>query len=231
MSIKSTLFTAAMALAAYEQPSYAAQIKHEVIILDGSDSVPLLVNQAIANMAANTVRSRISALSPGDIVWLRSLGDAGEANPLIRLNVTLSRKAKYRPQRMAKAVGSLVSSLPARVQSGQIDTQTSTNIIGFLERLAPSLDCHAKVTHLTLFTDGIEWSNRLRGQDLLSGKVDLPPPSGPIFEGCHVEMRGLGQLTRSLGTDSRWYPLLRNKWSAFFKAAGARSFKAYAAYD
>lgn len=201
-----------------------------VVAFDISDSAPVAINEALANDAASRIQWLVANLEPGDEVKLRSLGMAGLAVTQISIDIALGRKPRTRPDKIAPVVGNLIRSFPARVQRGELKIQNQTNIIGFLEALSPSLDCERQPTHIVIFSDGIEWSTQVRGNDLVSGKADLPPPSGPILQGCDVEMRGVGQQTAALGTDSRWFPRLRSQWTQFFEAAGVSRFGAYAEF-
>ena len=202
-----------------------------VVAIDNSSSFPVVVDHNIARSAGNSVESLVADMDPGDRVKLRSFGLAGIASQQINVDVTVGRKASMRPRRIARAVGDLVGSMPDRVANGDLEVQDRTNIVGFIEALAPSLDCESTPTRILLFTDGIESSTQLNENNLLSGSADLPRPTGPILEGCTVEIRGLGQVVTEQGTDSRWFPLLRTQWTAFFEAAGAASFKAYAEFE
>ena len=166
-------------------------------------------------------------MKPGDTIMLHSLGTAGTASRQIDIEITLGRKPKNRARRIASQLGRLVASLPKLVAKGQLKLQNRTNIIGYLVTLAPSLDCRNQPTTLRIFSDSIEWSTFISGDDLLSGKKDLPAPSGEILKGCHVSMHGVGQQSEKLGTDARWFVRLRDQWTKFFDAAGVASFKAY----
>jgi hypothetical protein len=199
--------------------------------IDISDSVPVTVNRNIAMSAGTLVENRVARLQPGDEVKIRSFGAASVANDQINIRVVLGRKARERAERVAPALGDFVRSLPDLVESGKITLQTNTNIIGFVEAMAPTLDCQAQQTHLVLFTDAIEWSSQAIGNDILAGTANLPPPSGQILKGCIVEMRGVGQLAAKFRTDSRWFPILREQWRTFFEAAGVAQFSAFATYD
>ncbi len=212
-------------------PVNSASGKLIVTGLDNSDSYPLFINAAVARSAGNTVQRLVEQLKPGDRVKVLSFGLAGVATRLIDIEVEIGRKARARPRRVAGTLGAMVRSLPGRVGRGEIQVQSRTNIIGFIEAIAPSLNCEMTPTRIVLFSDGIEWSSQIKGDDLLASRVSLPSPSGMILKGCAVEMRGLGQQTAELGTDSRWFPLLRAQWTAFFKKAGAASFTAYAEFQ
>lgn len=198
-----------------------------IFVFDISDSVATTVSPRLAGQAGELVREHVARMQPGDRVMMRSLGAAGIAARQIHLDVELGRKPKTRPRRIAPQLGRMVASMPQLVKDGQLQLQTQTNIIGFVELLAPSLDCENRPTRIVIFSDGIEFSTLVNGNDLLKGNQDLPPPSREILAGCHVEMRGLGQQTEELGTDTRWYIRLRDEWTRFFTAAGVESFKAY----
>lgn len=198
---------------------------------DMSDSFAVTVHAHVARAAGNLVEREIMALSPGDEVRILSFGEAGISQREIDVSVALSRRAQARPRRIAPVMATLIRSIPERVEAGQLRVQSRTNIVGFLEALAPSLACADQRTRLIIFTDGIEWSTHVRGDELLAGTADLPSPSGRILEGCEVVMRGLGQVVRDQNTDSRWFPVLRQKWAVFFDAAGVRSFSAYAEFE
>lgn len=230
MNFVSTVATAAV-LGVLSSGAHAASERLVIFAFDISDSAPVATDRNIARQAGKTVRAITAALRPDDRVKLRSLGFAGAVETQIDVNVTLGRKVRSRADRIAPVLGRLVASFPERAERGEIEVQTRTNIIGFVEALAPSLDCRNVDTRIVIFTDGIEWSTQVKGQDLVDGKADLPPPSGPILEGCVVEMRGLGQVAAKYQTDSRWFPRLRTQWTRFFEAAGAARFSAYAAFE
>ncbi len=202
-----------------------------IFALDLSDSASIAVDINTAKQAGHYVQSVISKMGPGDLVKIRTLGTAGMAAQQIYINVTLGKKARSRPHRIAPRIGGLIHSLPNLVRGGKIKIQPRTNIIGFLEALGPSLNCKKIPIRIVIFSDGIEWSKQLSGKDLLSGKKSLPAPSGPILKGCTIEMRGLGQQNTKLGSDGRWFPILKKEWTRFFKKAGAARFNAYAAFE
>ena len=202
-----------------------------MFVFDMSDSAPVAIDLNVARSAGNYVQKYIQGMAPGDAVKIRTLGTAGVAAQQVYINADLGKRAASRPRRIAQQIGELVRSLPRLAVSGQIEIQNRTNIVGFLEAVAPSLNCETTPTRLVIFSDGIEWSAQVNGNDLLAGNAELPPPSGPILKGCVIEMRGLGQQNIRLGTDSRWFPLLRAQWTQFFTAAGASRFTAYAEFE
>jgi hypothetical protein len=199
-----------------------------VIGLDISDSAPLAVNQNVANIAADLVRLRIARLKMGDKIRIRSLGTYGVASRVIYANIRLGRKA--RPRKVAVRLANIIRALPVLVRKGRIRLQSETNIIGFLETIAPSLDCKSSQATLLILSDGIEHSSLISQRDLLSGAKKLPEPSGRILKACSLEMRGLGQQRQSLKSSARWFSMLKKQWQGFARAAGASSFKAYAEY-
>ncbi len=226
--IQSTIIGAALLSSASMSVLAPAFADDLIIGLDISDSAPLAIEQAIANRAAKLVGSRIASMKKGDSVRLRSLGTYGTAEQALYVNIKLSRKA--RPHKVSKALEQLVSSLPALVKKGRLKLQNETNIIGFLETIAPSLDCTKKPTTILILSDGIEHSAYIKGRDLLLGKKKLPAPSGPILKGCSLEMRGLAQQNKKLKSDPRWFARLNKNWARFAKAAGVAHFKAFAEY-
>jgi len=209
----------------------AEQPQTVVFAFDMSDSAPVAIDPNVARSAGKFVQSYIQGMNPGDRIKIRTLGTAGVAAQQVYINANLGKRANSRPRRIALRIGELVRSLPRLATNGQIEIQHRTNIVGFLEALAPSLDCENTPTKLVIFSDGIEWSAQVKGNELLSGREELPPPSGAILKNCDVEMRGLGQQNIRLGTDSRWFPLLRIQWAKFFTAAGVTSFTAYAEFE
>lgn len=213
-------------------PTTASDTPQLLIVgFDMSESFPVATHNRIAASAGALVARYVAALDPDDEVWLRSFGLAGAVDQEIHVTVTLGRRAQIRPRRLAGDIGNLIATIPARVRRGDLGVQNRTNIIGFLEATASTLDCQSQATKLILFTDGIEWSTQVRGDALVTGTASLPAPSGPILAGCHVEMRGVGQVVTDLNTDSRWFPLLRAQWTVFFEAAGVASFTAHATFE
>jgi len=202
-----------------------------VFAFDMSDSAPVAIDPNVANSAGNYVQSYIQRMNPGDRIKIRTLGTAGVVAQQVYINVSLGKNANTRPRRIAPQIGNLVRSLPELVRRGEISIQNRTNIIGFLEALGSSLDCQKTPTTIVIFSDGIEWSTQVRGDDLLSGNQNLPAPSGQVLKACEVEIRGLGQQNSGLVTDSRWFPLLKSQWTKFFTSAGVSRFAAYAEFE
>lgn len=204
--------------------------KLQIHTFDMSDSFLVATHGPSARAAGVIVARHVATLSPGDEVWLRSFGLAGVMDQEINVSVVMGSRVQERPRRMAPILGNLVASIADRVERGELSVQNQTNIVGYLRAIASTLDCLSTHTTIVLYTDGIEWSTQVRGDELLAGTASLPTPSGRFLDDCHVEMRGLGQVGDT-ATDSRWFPLLRDQWAAFFEAAGVASFRAYATFD
>ncbi len=212
-------------------PSNAGQIQETWFVFDVSTSAAVGIDTVAASSAGNYVEKSIRAMKPHDVVKVRTLGSAGVVSQQIHIDATLGKKANIRPRRAARDLAKVIRNLPKFVKDGTIALQETTNVIGFVETLAPSLDCENKLTTVVIFSDGIEWSEQVNGDDLLAGKVELPTASGPILRGCVVELRGLGEQNSELGTNNAWFLLLREQWTKFFQSADAASFKAYAEFE
>jgi len=196
--------------------------------VDTSDSVPLFLEDDVAARAGRTIADAVRKLGPGDKVFLRSFGEAGVSETQIHVNIEMA--GRTRPQNVARDIEQLFGSLPELVRQGKLKVEHRTNVMGWLERVGPMLNCREEPTKLIVATDAIEWSEAIKGSELLQG-APLPPPSGRILEGCEVEFWGVGQQQKKFGNDDRWYPILKSAWTVWMDAAGAASFKAYADYS
>lgn len=197
-------------------------------VVDFSDSVPILLEDDIATRAGRTLAGAVRDLGPGDKVFLRSFGEAGVSETQIHVNIRMA--GRTRPQKVARDIEQFFGSLPELVQQGKLKVEYRTNVMGWLERVGPTLNCRDEPTKLIIFTDAIEWSASIKGSELLQG-TPLPPPSGRILEGCEVEFWGVGQQQKKYGNDDRWYPILKASWKVYMEQAGAASFDAYADYS
>lgn len=229
--MKNLILTSVCLAALIGAVSTTAFAKELQIIVDISNSVPVTSDQNVARAAGAYIQKKVAHLNPGDVVKIRSLGEAGIAAEQININVTLGKKARQRPERLASQIGQIINGLPSLVEGGDLELQTRTNIIGYLEAIGPSLNCQSNPVHLIFLTDGIEYSTRVNGNELLAGKAHLPAPSGAYLTGCTAEIRGLGQLASHYKTDSRWLPLLTKEWTRFFEQAGASTFRGFATFD
>lgn len=195
--------------------------------IDMSDSAPLLLEDIQAAAAAETIADEIRQLERGDLVRIISFGESGVTDRQIDFSIELS--GRNRPAAIAEQFLELIASLPQRTRDGQLHTESQTNAMGFLERIGPLLNCQSVPTTLLVMTDGIEWSTAITGEGLLAGQP-LPPPSGPILQGCAVTFWGLGQQRREFGHDDGWYPILRAAWSTYMDQAGVAEFAAFGEY-
>lgn len=198
------------------------------IAVDTSDSFPLLLEDDVALRAGQTVAESIRVLKAKDEVFLRSFGEAGVSATQIHINARIGGRVK--PQAAARDIQKLFASLPELVRQGTMTIEKRTNVMGWLERIGPLLNCQDTPTRVIVFTDAIEWSSAIKGSELLQG-APLPSPSGKILDGCHVEFWGVGQQQKKFGNDDRWYPILKAAWEPFMQQAGAASFKAYADFS
>lgn len=222
--MRMTIF-AAIVVAVTGAPVAAAELWAAV---DTSDSVPLFLEADIAARAGQTVANAVRDLGPGDKVFLRSFGEAGVSETQLHINIRMA--GRTRPPAVARDIAQLFGSFPGLVEQGKLKVEHRTNVMGWLERVGPTLNCREEPTTLLVMTDAIEWSEAIKGSELLQG-APLPPPSGPILEGCHVEFWGVGQQQKKFGNDDRWYPILKSAWTIWMDAAGVASFKAYADYS
>jgi hypothetical protein len=196
--------------------------------VDTSDSVPLFLEDDLAARAGQTVADAVRKLGPGDKVFLRSFGEAGVSETQLHINIRMA--GRTRPPAVARDIEQLFASFPEMLRQGKLKVEYRTNVMGWLERVGPSLNCLEEPTTLLVMTDAIEWSEAIKGSELLQG-APLPPPSGSILEGCHVVFWGVGQQQKKFGNDDRWFPILNSAWSVWMEAAGATSFKAHADYS
>ena len=196
--------------------------------IDASDSAPLFLENDVAARAGQTVAAAVLPLGPGDQVFLRSFGEAGVSEKQVHVNITMA--GRTRPETVARELSKVFGSFPELVAQGKLKIEGQTNVMGFLERIGPLLDCKGTPTTIIIFTDGIEWSQAITGRELINGAA-LPSPSGRILEGCHVEFWGVGQQQKKFGNDDRWYPTLKSAWGVWMDEAGAASFRAFASYS
>lgn len=217
----STSITAVLAMAIHLiiLPAKADMLS---IGLDLSGSVPLVTDSVFANHVAEYLRDSINKLKIGDHVQLRTFGLYGMSNNIRRLDVTISRRD--RPSQVATAVYTIVRSVPKLVGSGKLQAQGETNILGYLDGEARLLSCASEPTEIILVTDGVENSDLIRGQDLISGKGKLPTSTGHPLAGCSMTIIGIGQLAK--GASAKTTQKLVSAWAEWADSAGTREFKA-----
>lgn len=197
------------------------------IAVDTSGSAPLFAEPPAASQAGRTASQAIRELGPGDHLRILSFGEAGVSGTQIDISITM--RGQHRPDTVAPVIEQIFSDFPVLVENGDLRVEGQTNLLDWFERIGPMLNCQAEPTTLLIFTDAIEFSAAIDGNDLIAG-VPLPAPSGRILEGCHVVFWGVGQQQTQYGNDGAWYPTLRSTWAVYTRQAGVASFAAYANY-
>ena len=224
---KTLLATAACAALLTSSPAVAREV---MIVLDFSNSFPLTdpdsggLSSSPAERAGRYVEELIAELEIGDTIKIRSFGLQGVGKTQLFYNIALTNR--YRPARAGQEIGNLIASIPEGVRDGKIKVEDRTDLIGFMETTASSLDCSEDGTML-IISDGIQWSDSYQGPLFLEG-VPLPDPSSAFLEGCTIEMRGVG--ADRFGTSDMWVNPLRQAWTVYFEKAGAAAFSAHARF-
>lgn len=205
------LMIAASAAAMLAAASPAAA-KTLLIGLDASGSNPLLTNEQHAANVANELGKAVRELDFGDTVVLELFGYHGVLDAP-RMEIPISKR--YRPKAVARAIAKIVAALPAKAKDGTLQSHGATNILSFLRTRAEQLECRNGDV-IWVHTDGIEHSDAVRGDALLSGRAQLPPPGNQHLSGCAVTMTGIGAGRQSLVAKR-----LKEVWEAYLEAAGA----------
>ena len=139
-----------------------------------------------------------------------------QANPL-RLDFTVSRRTPAR--RISATLERLIASFPSLVEQERICPAATTEITGFLENQARTLDCSGRDTVFVLLTDGTEASQRTDPGALTAGDAELPEPPGQILAGCRISMMGIGETVK--GADPSTTRALIAAWQSWAELAGA----------
>ena len=190
-----------------------------LIGLDLSASNPLISNRSYAASAAELVAEDIKKLPMASVVMIRTFGSySGQKNNL-RIDREISSLRDEKPAAVASLVREVISSVPKLVREGTLQSQNRTNIIPFLEDMAPLVNCARMDTIVILVSDGIEDSEYAR---LKSRNDSLPRPTNALYRGCsELEIVGLGQGANSPSFTEH----LREEWSGWSRAAGFRNFE------
>jgi hypothetical protein len=186
------------------------QAKDITIAPDVSRSNPIFEDKALNSGAVNYIKAKMQSLKTGDVVNVRFIGTLTDTQSLRKSEHIITHHNK----------GLIKKMMPQLVEASmtQIKPQESTNILAFFNR--NSFDC-ANGGEVIVLTDGIEASEYVDPNKLLSGEASLPKPSEFVqLEGCTVTFYGIG-AKRSDTELSR----LRRQWRRYFDAAGA-TFKA-----
>ncbi|MFK4753130.1 hypothetical protein [Oceanobacter antarcticus] len=177
------------------------------ILIDASLSNPMLIDTAFNKRAATFAVQLISQLKQHDTVKLQTFGSLQSTD---NFDVKALQVSRHNQKKVAGAVAGYLMSLPKTLKP-----QGSTNALAWFNR--NSVDCSKDQHTILIVTDGIEASEYVNPNHLLSGKQALPAPSEFVnIRGCEVFMFGVGA-----GRLDQETSLLRKAWGQYFKQAGA----------
>ena len=212
MKIKSPLTTLCLAgLVLLSSASWAAASRY-MILLDLSNSNPLVRSKAHAANLARLARRRLHDVKMGDRIILRTFGAYNVSRQMIKeLNVNIY----LRPENARRAVEQLIAGIPKAIEKGYLKIQGQTNIIGALQRMRGRMQCAALHTNVILVSDGLSNSVYTKGDG-------LPPEADePLFDRCGtLTILGLN------GNDPRHTRKLEKAWQKWSTGAGFTSFQA-----
>lgn len=199
----------------------AVETPQLLIGIDLSKSNPLVEDPVYAARVADRVAAELAQLPLRTHLMVRTFGVYDSSSNHLKIDQVISSRAK--PEDVADGIRALIANIPTLVKEGKLEAQMYTNIIPFLETMAPVLDCKAGPTRVILLTDGAEDSEY--GKLTRSGGA-LPAPQKRIFSRCEeLVILGLGQGLNSPKTTERF----RAEWGGWAKKAGFRKFSGY--YD
>ena len=184
-----------------------ASAKTLSIRIDKSNSNPLMAQPEFAIGAANYVAQRILTLKAEDKVSLSSFGARSNASNLLENTYVLDRK--LRAKELASAIAEYIKTIPSDIEKGQ----RATNIVSLLE-FGNGFDC-ANAGEVIVITDGIEASDYIEADELISGKKSLPGADVDL-SGCSVFFYGLGA-----GLSGKDVKSVRTQWQRWMKQSGA----------
>ncbi|MGB0662717.1 MAG: hypothetical protein ACPGMR_02875 [Pontibacterium sp.] len=177
------------------------------ILIDASQSNPMLIDTAFNKRAAAFAVQSISQLKQHDTVRLQTFGSLQSAD---NFDVKALPVSRHNHRKVSAAVASHLVSLPKTLKP-----QGSTNVLAWFNR--NPVDCSTDKHTILIITDGIEASEYVNPNHLLSGKQTLPAPSEFVnVRGCEVVMFGVGA-----GRLDQETIRLRKAWEQYFKQAGA----------
>ena len=177
------------------------------ILIDASQSNPMLIDTAFNKRAAAFAVQSISQLKQHDTVRLQTFGSLQSAD---NFDVKALPVSRHNHRKVSAAVASYLVSLPKKLKP-----QGSTNVLAWFNR--NPVDCSTDKHTILIITDGIEASEYVNPNHLLSGKQTLPAPSEFVnVRGCEVVMFGVGG-----GRLDKETIRLRKAWEQYFKQAGA----------
>jgi hypothetical protein len=196
----------AVSLAATEQVVAGAKPQHYAVLLDVSQSNPLVDYATHSRRLADDVSRRISTLAMGSRVTIATFGEYD-----VRKNVIQEKDVNiyFRPDTARQSVAQLIASTPEAIKSGKITAQGQTNIMAALQMIARRTDCTKYDTTVILVSDGKE--NSMFGH--------LPEPTiGQSFAGCEGFV-----IVGLLGDDPTHTGTLGKAWMSWCQAAGFKS--------
>lgn len=194
----------------------AGDVRRLVVGLDLSASNPMVDDTAYAAKVADYVARMIQPLGFRSQVIVRTFGVFGGQANTFRFDGTVS--SRYRPEKMAAEIRTLIASTPELVRRGVWKSQQETNIIGFMLNMAQVVDCDGVPTTYVLLTDGLEDSEFVK---LKRPEAQLPDPPRADFAGCaELLMLGVGQGMNSVEQTDR----VRAAWSGWADKAGFARF-------
>lgn len=205
-NLKTLCTTSALALAL--SVSVVSEAKDLIVLVDVSQSNPMLTDKNFNRRAAEYVFAATKALNKGDTVSVQTFGSLTDTQ---NLNIKSQTVSRHNSKKVANSVGRYVMSLPE-----QIAGQGSTNLLSWFNRNA--FDCSQEAHHILVITDGLEASEYVNPQRLLDGKQALPAPTEFVnLAGCDVTFYGVGS-----GMHDRSALHLRKVWGEYFKQAKVR---------
>ncbi len=202
----------------FDAYSPSQEIGPQVVIgLDLSADNPLVTDKDFARQAGRLIEDVIAALPLRSLVSVRAFGDYGATPSVVTFDRVIS--ARRTSDGVGRFVGRIVGGIPTLIERKEVDVQTRTNILAFLENMSQAVDCKARPTRFYLVTDGLEDSEYAA---LAEPDSALPEPQAAIFAGCdHLHIFGIGQGQASPKTASR----IKEAWNAWSKQAGFKAFK------
>ncbi|BBO27490.1 hypothetical protein AltI4_18780 [Alteromonas sp. I4] len=180
------------------------------VLSDLSGSNPLLSNKQFNERAKRYVLNELENLKKGTVVRLHYFGSL---QATANFDDDIYEVKRHNLKAIKHNIGKAISELPTRMSP-----QGSTNILALFSR--SQFSC-GNGNQIIVLTDGIEASEYISPDKLLSGEQSLPKPNEFVsLKGCKVTFFGLG-----VGRSDKEATTLRRQWRDWFAAAGAE-FKA-----
>jgi hypothetical protein len=215
MAIQATREAAPIVMASVDDSAMAAP-RRVIIGLDISKSNPLVDDPGFAAKVGERIGNVVRGLGFASEVHVRTFGSYDSSSNNFSYDALIS--TRNRPEHAGDEIQKLISATPQLVKSGKWQSQTRTNILGFLDNISQSIGCGGLPTTIILASDGIEDSEYVR---LQRPGAKLPAPTGAPFRGCaEMEILGIGQGTRSPIETTH----LRAEWTHWAGAAGFAKF-------